>query len=129
MKNYKVEKRPTPILDECYCDKCKKPFNEDELIEIECYVDLVNLAHGEFCNKCLYSLIKDHCRYNYDTGWDQKSLDEYNNRMENYPDNETQECFGLLYTPISEADCAECSIKTGCELKYRQNIKENKNAD
>ena len=77
MKNYRIEKQPTPILDECFCDICKKHFEEDELVELEFYVDPVNLAHGEFCNKCLHGLIKDHCRYNYDLGWDQKTLDEF----------------------------------------------------
>jgi len=77
MKNYKVEKRPTPILDECFCDKCKKHFEEDELIEIQCYVDPVNLAHGEFYAKCMHDMIKDHCRYNFDLGWDQEELDKY----------------------------------------------------
>jgi len=76
MKKYKVEKRLTPILDECYCDKCKEKFKEDELIEIEFYVDQVNLVHNEFCRKCLHELIKEHCRYNFDLGWDQESLNE-----------------------------------------------------
>ena len=79
MKKYKIELRKTPILDKCYCDMCKIDFHEDELIEIEFYIDPVNLVHGEYCNKCLYSLIKDNCRYNFDLGWDQEELDRYNN--------------------------------------------------
>ncbi|RLD67282.1 MAG: hypothetical protein DRI84_02910 [Bacteroidetes bacterium] len=86
MKEYKIEQRPTPILDECYCDKCKKSFEEDELLEINCYVDPVNLAHGEFCPKCMYEMIKDYCRYNFDTGWDSKGLSEYNKALKEIKD-------------------------------------------
>lgn len=75
MKKYNIENRPTPILDKCYCDKCKKDFNEDELIEINFHlktkdIGYLNIVHGEFCPECLHELIKDHCRYNYDLGKD-----------------------------------------------------------
>ncbi len=83
MKKYKVEQRPTPILEECYCDKCKEHFEEDELTEIQCYANPVNLAHGEFCDKCIHDMIKNYCRYNFDLGWDQEELDNCMKGMKN----------------------------------------------
>jgi hypothetical protein len=81
MKNYKMEKISMPILQNCYCDKCKEYFEEHELIEIQFQLAdkktmYINTIHGEYCPECLHSLLKDHCRYNFDLGEDY-DLDEH----------------------------------------------------
>jgi hypothetical protein len=81
MKKYKIKNIKTPILDKCYCDKCKKSFEEDELQTIEFDIvdsetQYMNLVHADFCSNCLHELIKDHCRYNSDLGKDY-DLDEH----------------------------------------------------
>ena len=80
MKNYLIKKIRTPILDKCYCDKCKEEFVECDLQEIEFHINdtNMNLVHAEFCSDCLHELIKEHCRYNYDLG---KDYEEQENNL------------------------------------------------